>query len=79
MKQKKLFFETKNRNFWSQFKRYKEACQDKGGIFFLIFRGKYSEGLDFKNELARMVIIMGIPFSNMIDFNLKAKKEYFEE
>jgi len=42
----------------------------------LVFRGKFSEGLDFKNELARLVIIMGLPFSNIKDIKLEAKKKF---
>lgn len=44
-----------------------------------MFRGKYSEGLDFKDELARLVMIIGIPFGNVGDIKLKAKREYLKE
>lgn len=39
----------------------------------MVFNGKYSEGIDFKNELARLVIILGIPYSNYKDKNIIAK------
>ena len=35
--------------------------------------------MDFKNELARLVIIMGIPFGNFNDFRIQAKKLFLEE
>lgn len=77
---KDLFFENPHSDISPQFKKYQNCCQnEKGGIFFLIFRGKFSEGLDFKNELARLVIIMGIPFSNIKDIKLEAKRQYQNE
>ena len=45
----------------------------------MVFGGKFSEGIDFKNELARLVIIMGIPYANFNDNSITSKKEYFHE
>lgn len=79
-KSKKVFFENKMQNFGPQFDEYKRACYSQnGGIFFLVFGGKFSEGIDFKDELARMVIILGIPFSNPQEVKLLAKRDYIEK
>ena len=40
----------------------------------MVFNGKYSEGINLKNELCRLVIILGIPYSNCKDINIRAKE-----
>lgn len=37
-------------------------CRNKSPILLAYFGGNFSEGADFKNEKARLVIIVGIPF-----------------
>lgn len=79
-KSKRVFFENKTQNFLPQFEAYKRCCvAGNGGIFFLVFGGKFSEGIDFKDDLARMVVILGIPFSNPQELKLLAKKDYIEK
>lgn len=75
---KRLFFESKGKSSDAVFREYKNQCKGNGAVFFLVFGGKYSEGLDFKDELARLVMILGIPFKNINDVYTKAKKEYLE-
>ncbi|KAJ4967111.1 hypothetical protein NE237_018960 [Protea cynaroides] len=49
----------------------------KGGAAFLaVCRGKVSEGIDFSDENARVVIIVGIPFPNIHDIKVAKKKKY---
>lgn len=49
----------------------------KGGAAFLaVCRGKVSEGIDFSDENARVVVIVGIPFPNINDVQVKLKKRY---
>ena len=36
-----------------------------GAIFFGVCRAKFSEGIDFKDKQARLVIIVGLPIPNM--------------
>lgn len=48
----------------------------KGAVFFAVCRGKVSEGLDFADEYARGVIIIGIPFPNLKDAQVQAKRDY---
>ena len=77
-REKKFFFESNSRHFRPLFESYKTACQGKGGVFFVVFGGKFSEGVDFKDELARLVIILGLPFSNYGDLRIQAKKSFLE-
>ncbi|XP_057423797.1 uncharacterized protein LOC130717557 isoform X2 [Lotus japonicus] len=49
----------------------------KGGAALLgVCRGKVSEGIDFSDENARVVIIVGIPFPNINDVQVALKKKY---
>ncbi|KAL5206580.1 hypothetical protein ABZP36_034789 [Zizania latifolia] len=57
----------------------KNSSQDsaKGGAAFLaVCRGKVSEGIDFSDDKARVVVIVGIPFPNINDVQVKLKKRY---
>ncbi|KAI3518646.1 hypothetical protein L1887_07453 [Cichorium endivia] len=53
----------------------KENCK-KGATFLAVCRGKVSEGIDFSDENARAVIIIGIPFPNVYDIQVAEKKKY---
>jgi len=58
---------------------YMDAIQDKntnGALFLCVCKGKVSEGMDFADEQARAVIVIGIPFPTMFDVKVKLKKEY---
>ena len=58
--------------------KYRKACSQsiKGAILFCVFRGKMSEGIDFRDEQARAAIIVGIPYPNVMDPKVKMKKDY---
>ena len=45
-------------------------------MFVAVFRGKVSEGLDFADGNARSVLIVGIPFPNVMDSKVGLKKTY---
>lgn len=47
-----------------------------GAIFFAVFRGKVSEGLDFADENARAVVSVGIPFPALKDERVIQKRLY---
>ncbi|KAH7387611.1 hypothetical protein KP509_16G032600 [Ceratopteris richardii] len=51
--------------------------QPKNGAAFLaVCRGKVSEGIDFSDKNARIVIVVGIPFPNQKDMQVVMKKQY---
>ena len=58
---------------------YKKSCYHKGGIFFSVCRGSSSEGINFNDDLARMVIVIGIPYANLMDVKVQLKKEFLDE
>ncbi|KAG0454368.1 hypothetical protein HPP92_025672 [Vanilla planifolia] len=49
---------------------------DRGAAFLAVCRGKVSEGIDFSNDNARVVVIVGIPFPNRNDIQVMLKKKY---
>mmetsp|Transcript_36168 Transcript_36168/g.68073 ORF Transcript_36168/g.68073 Transcript_36168/m.68073 type:complete len:211 (+) Transcript_36168:58-690(+) len=57
--------------------RQGHAGPHKGGAMLLaVCRGKVSEGINFKYDNARAVLLVGIPFPPLLDPKVKLKKEY---
>ena len=56
------------------FRNYsKAALQKKGALLLCVFRGRFSEGINFSDELARAVVVVGVPFPSMGKY-FKAKE-----
>ena len=56
----------------------KDEPEQNGAILMGVCRGRISEGLDFSDNAARCVIIVGIPFPQMVDPKVILKKEYLD-
>ena len=70
---KKLYLDSsKNKNIVTQMK----DDIKKNYIFFSVFRGIASEGIDFSDDSARAVICIGIPFADISDNRVKLKMDY---
>lgn len=50
----------------------------KGAILMGVCRGRISEGLDFSDNAARCVIVIGIPYPQMTDPKVILKKDYLD-
>ena len=77
-KLKKTIFDlniTKNKNEEDIIKAKKE----KNLLLFTVYRGKNSEGINFPNDEARMVICVGIPYPNLSDIKVKIKMDFLDE
>uniref|UniRef100_T1JFC6 Regulator of telomere elongation helicase 1 homolog n=1 Tax=Strigamia maritima TaxID=126957 RepID=T1JFC6_STRMM len=74
---------TDKNEFQSALKQYADIIKDvknpQGAIFFAVFRGKVSEGLDFADASGRAVIVAGIPFANVGDMRVQGKRKYLNE
>jgi regulator of telomere elongation helicase 1 len=50
----------------------------KGAILMGVCRGRISEGLDFSDNAARCVIIVGIPYPQVSDPKIILKQDYLD-
>lgn len=77
---KPIFTEPKRKaEFDECMSSYYEAVKlTRGAIFMAVLRGKVSEGLDFKDQNGRAVIVIGLPFPPFFDARVVLKKEYLE-
>lgn len=57
----------------------KNFSSRKGAAFLCVCNGKLSEGIDFSDDKARLVINIGVPFGNQTDPRVQGKKQYLEE
>ncbi|CEP63558.1 DNA helicase LALA0_S08e05336g [Lachancea lanzarotensis] len=76
---KKIFFEeASNPDVFSQ---YSDQIRSKseGAILFAVVGGRLSEGINFQDELARAVIMVGLPFPNMFSGELIIRRKHLEQ
>lgn len=71
---KKIIRETREN---SKVMRNKKTI-NKNTIYFSVFRGSLSEGINFSDDEARLVILVGLPFSNLSDDKVMLKREYLD-
>ena len=51
----------------------------KGAIMLGVCRARMSEGIDFSDDAARMVIVVGIPYPNLTDPKIILRRNYLEQ
>lgn len=80
LKSENLFIEPKaggSGEFESVLKKYHNRISLKNPVVLIwVYRGKASEGVDFKDSSARAVICVGIPYPSFVDPQIELKKEY---
>ena len=68
-------------NIFAQFKDEIQKKNSSGkkskALLFSVMGGTLSEGINFKDELARSIIVVGQPYPSMNDSSLKAQMDYF--
>jgi chromosome transmission fidelity protein 1 len=76
---KALFREKKEGSVDSVLEEYAKSIDaGKGGLLLSVVGGKMSEGINFSDRLGRCVVIVGLPFPNIMSAEWKAKIEYIE-
>ncbi|OQR80557.1 ATP-dependent RNA helicase [Thraustotheca clavata] len=58
---------------------YAEECKKSGGLLFSVVGGKMSEGINFSDDLARCVVMVGLPYPNPSDLELVEQFKYMEK
>ena len=69
------FDDKKNKQLIKDFKNNK----NKNSILLSVFRGTSSEGIDFRDEFARMVICVGVPYASIVEEKVQLKKKYLDD
>jgi len=80
-KRKALFREAKEAKAGTEdvLTEYAKAIDgNQGGLLLSVVGGKMSEGINFSDRLGRCVIIVGLPFPNIMSAGWKAKMSYIE-
>ncbi len=77
----RVFVEPKNsKELEILLKEYYKIIDDGGkAILFAVCRGKVSEGIDFANNYARTVMLVGIPFPSFGDIEVTLKRQYQDQ
>lgn len=88
-KHKQIFVDGKNSvdkqaistgsNLMTEFRYAIENKVKNGALLMSVCKGSISEGVDFADDLARLVIIVGIPFPNFGDMRVQLKREYLNQ
>lgn len=76
-----MFTEPKgsNEQFEDTLARFRGAKKRGACIFLCVYRGRASEGIDFRDSEARAVVAVGIPFPNLGEPEVFLKREYNDQ
>jgi regulator of telomere elongation helicase 1 len=75
---KQIIVEPRDSRFMKNALRDFKAKAPDGAALFAVCRGKMSEGIDFSDEFARGVCVVGIPFPNISDFKVDLHRKWLE-
>lgn len=66
-------------HFKTELKHFIHNYKKGGAALFGVFGGKLSEGMDFSDDMARLVILIGIPFANVKSLGVAGKRAYLDK
>lgn len=74
-KSKKMFFDNKDENILDG---YCASSLKPGAMLFAVVRGKLSEGINFSDHLGRCIIMVGMPYLNRNDLEIRERMAYLD-
>lgn len=75
-----LFMEPRSSDDMENFlARFKDVSKRKRAVLFAVFRGKVSEGVDFTDDMARLVLCVGLPFQPLNSPSVEAQRGFSGE
>ncbi|KAL4465600.1 hypothetical protein ABPG73_012663 [Tetrahymena malaccensis] len=80
-KQFYVYKETNNsQEFKENFQKYKQNIENnyKNCIFLCVCKGKLSEGIDMKDDLCRIVILLGVPYPQLFDPYVNCQRKRYK-
>ena len=60
-------------------KRLWNTKKNNNLLLFTVYRGRSSEGINFSDDEARMVICIGVPYPKLTDIKVQLKKDFLDE
>ncbi|KAI8906457.1 putative ATP-dependent RNA helicase DDX11-like protein 8-like protein [Gorgonomyces haynaldii] len=76
---KQLFVESNTSNHERVLELFTNQIGKQGSILFAVVGGKMSEGINFSNDMCRLVVMVGIPFANVKSPELVEKLKFVSE
>lgn len=73
---RRVFWERRGGDVDALLASYTRAVHNGGALIICVVGAKLSEGINFSDELARCVIVAGLPFANVGDVEMNARMEY---
>ena len=55
------------------------AVKAKGAVLLAVMRGRSSEGVDFLDDCARAVVVIGIPFPPLYETTVRLKRSFNQD
>ncbi|KPI89447.1 Helicase-like protein [Leptomonas seymouri] len=59
-----------------QFRCHTQGPKGGTALFFSVYRGKVSEGIDFTDDMARLVVCLGVPLQPLKSWKVVAQRAY---
>lgn len=55
-------------------RQFKAFVKTRGAVLLAVCKGKIAEGIDFADEMARCVLLVGIPYPSLGDKRVQLKR-----